>query len=1060
MNKNILKNIFLTLGGIFLLIYILFLLVPFMLIPILDNTSYKVSEEIKKTTGLSADFDKFRIVTTPKLTVGIKLNGAKIFEPDGSIFLQASNFQIKASLIPLLVKKIELDLIKADDITLNLKVKPDGNFTILDNFASDNKNVSDNNQTKLTIPFDLKLSNKMPDIRIKSHNITFIDQKTDKKYVFKGSNSNITDFVFNKKIKIESEGKIVLDGFQALDYELEIFNHIMPETEFSDFLLSLNSPNNNNNQTEINNFNIIKCFEFIKDKKISLETDANLNIKGNLQNPEILGEVSLEKISMLLNGKLLPQSNIELEFKKNGVEIESDIYTNENENTKLEGIISSKKLNLKCKSNACLDNIFEIIKQFLNAFNINEYNALKISGKLDADFDINSDYKKINSNGKLKLSSGSVKWTVYDVKIDNLIADILLNNNTVLINKLGFSAFSVPFNIKGKITNDAKLDINVLTEKLSIKNLLISLGQLAILNDNQIYSGLVSINVKIKGELLSPFVDAKVDVLNLKLKNIPSDILLSLNPLNITVNTNKKGYSGNFKANNFKLDNPAFQFFIQNANGTIDENEIKLQKTKANFGKNEFYLQGAVSDYLKEKILLNFTSEGKLNANLTGYINPYKMLLGLNFSVLDNSELIIPNFDKSKVLVNGSTSIQGSLINPILKGRFICSNISIPEIPLKMTDSIFSLDGVILNGSATVKELVSGGISANDVSFDFKLLGDNFYLNNLKGSTFGGEFSGSVIYNLKNTFCKLILKGASLNALKAIEGAMGIKNALTGTLSFNADLNVKGIEYIDMMKSLTGKADFEVKNGVLANLGGLKTLLYAQNIVNNVILKQAADKVSTLAIVQQTSEFNYIKGDLAFSGGFAKFNNILMQGPKMAYYITGKYNLISYSTDAVVLGRISSDVVSVLGNIGNLATSKIVSILPGLGNLTSSIAKMMNESPKNVDISKIPSLSSENASSKEFKAVFKGDVNSKNPVKSFKWLNDVDTSKIEENQSTSNPSLVKENIKQNIDTAVDNVKSNFNTTIQTGKENFNNAKEQAKQLFNSFLNGNNTDSKQ
>ena len=65
----------------------------------------------------------------------------------------------------------------------------------------------------------------------------------------------------------------------------------------------------------------------------------------------------------------------------------------------------------------------------------------------------------------------------------------------------------------------------------------------------------------------------------------------------------------------------------------------------------------------------------------------------------------------------------------------------------------------------------------------------------------------------------------------------------------------------------------------------------AKNIVNNVILKQAADKVSSLDTIQQTSEFNYIKGDLSFSGGYANLDKILMQGPKMAYYITGKFNL-------------------------------------------------------------------------------------------------------------------------------------------------------------------------
>ena len=179
-----------------------------------------------------------------------------------------------------------------------------------------------------------------------------------------------------------------------------------------------------------------------------------------------------------------------------------------------------------------------------------------------------------------------------------------------------------------------------------------------------------------------------------------------------------------------------------------------------------------------------------------------------------------------------------------------------------------------------------------------------------------------------------------------------------------------------------------------------------------------------------------------------------MQGPKMAYYITGKFNLISADTDAIILGRLSGDVVSVLGNIGDLATNTISSLIPGLGSLTSSLAKLMNESPKNVDTSKIPVLSSQSETTKDFKAVFDANANSSSPVKSFKWLNDVDTSSIDVQNSSSGKNIqdVKENIKQNVDNTINEVKTNLSNSSNLSKENLDNAKEQAKQLFNSLLN--------
>lgn len=1063
MNKNILKKTLIVLLGIIAGVYILFLALPLFLIPVLDMASSKTAVEIEKLTGFRAEFTKFRIVTTPKLTVGVKLQNAKIYEPNGDLFLDSSNLQIKTSILPLLLKKIELDLISADDINLNIKLNPDGTIFVADYFKqqeTETKTEDFTNKQPVLLPFGLKLSNNLPDIRVKKHNISFIDIKTGKIYALTGSNSNITDFVLNKKIKVESEGKIVLDGFETFNYEIDVFNRLMPDIDINELVFASSSDIEKKENNQDINFNILEFFKQIKNKQIKSELDVELDISGNFEKPVLVGEVSLDKISMLLNGKMLPESNVELEFNKDGLEIESNFYTAENENTIVDGLITHKKLDLTCKSNAGLKNIFEITKEILSAVGISDFDTLNVAGKLDTDFKIESDYKKIISNGSVKLLSGALKWGLYDVKIDNIGADISLDNNTVLINKLGFSTFSVPLTITGKITPDAKMNINVSTTKLILKSLLVSLGQGAILKENPIYSGFVSVNANVSGALTSPSISGKVDVSSLKLKNVPSDITLSFNPLNINLESTKTGFKGSARAQNIKLTNPAFVASAASMDAALDENSITINPAKAYFGKNEFNLSGTITDYLKEKILLDFLTEGKLNAALKGFINPYNMTLGLDISVLNNSEVIIPGFDKSKVIVNGSVQLHDSLLNPILSGKFDCPSISIPEIPVSMKNSVFNLNGVILNGSASVEEFVSGGIKASNITSDFQLKGNDFYLNNLKGSAFDGKFDGNIAYNLQSTLCKVILNGASMNALKAIEGAAGIKNALTGTLSFNSNINFKGVDYNDMMKSLKGGADFQINNGVLANLGGLKTLLNAQNIVNNVILKQTVEKVSTLAVVQQTSEFNYIKGDLTFSGGYANLDNITMQGPKMAYYITGRFNLISGSIDAVVLGRLSGDVVNVLGNLGTLASNSISSLIPGFGSLTASIAKMLNESPKNVDISKIPSLSAQADTQKEFKAVYQGTSESSSAVKSFKWINDADTSSVEQTQTTTTTvSDVKENIKQNVDSAVNTVKTNITTGASSGKEVLNTtkeqAKEQAKELINSLFNRSN-----
>ena len=90
------------------------------------------------------------------------------------------------------------------------------------------------------MPFGFVLSNNLPDIKILKHNIKFIDIKTNKAYFLEGKETKVSDFVFNKKIKVETEGKIVLDNFESLDYEIKIFNRLMPDMNFNDAVFAGN----------------------------------------------------------------------------------------------------------------------------------------------------------------------------------------------------------------------------------------------------------------------------------------------------------------------------------------------------------------------------------------------------------------------------------------------------------------------------------------------------------------------------------------------------------------------------------------------------------------------------------------------------------------------------------------------------------------------------------------------------------------------------------------------------------------------------------------------------
>ena len=130
------------------------------------------------------------------------------------------------------------------------------------------------------------------------------------------------------------------------------------------------------------------------------------------------------------------------------------------------------------------------------------------------------------------------------------------------------------------------------------------------------------------------------------------------------------------------------------------------------------------------------------------------------------------------------------------------------------TSSASDIGVVIQNGKGSIAKFKSGNLTASDLSGDFSLKNNIFYLKGLKGSAYNGKINGEVSVNLINGKTDVDFHGSGLNAENAIYGAAGLKNALSGTLSFNAKLSLNGYaqNQNDMMKSLSGNTDFKIIN--------------------------------------------------------------------------------------------------------------------------------------------------------------------------------------------------------------------------------------------------------
>ena len=1037
MNIKLLSKIGIILGSILAGTYLLFLLLPFVLNFAIDKFTPQIVGEINKLTGLSAGMEEVRIVTTPKLTAGLKVKKFELYTPQKEPVFVADNFEVKMSLIPVLAKNIRIDLVKLNNADITLKFNKEGELDFLKYFPEQAEKQEETvNTESQEMPF--RLSNHLPDIRIGGYKVTITDGKEN--YILSGGETNITDFVFNKSVKIKGEGKFVLKDREQFKFDIKLFNKIMPDVDLNEFVF--NPQNNEETKKDAEPVDIMAIMRGLYEHKITANAVVDLKTAPDT----IDGTAKIDNVSLIG----LPPSNADLNFKGNTIDLDTKIYTAQNEISTLKGKITTGKkpyLDMNFKSDLEIVNVLNIVKKIAIIFNVKDLQTLTANGKLNADFNIKSDTKTVKSSGYLKVPTAKLYYGLYKIGIDNINADISLANNNVNIKNIGFSILSQPLRLFGTVTEDAVSDLHLTANKLNLKGLIVAAGQAALLKENPVTSGTVSMDVIVKGKLdkINPVV--KIDIDNVDLKNIPTDLRLKAPSTKVNITSDGKTFGGTAVSTNVSLINPIATASAPSLKANIKEDVIEITQTPVTIEKIKTVVSGKITNYLTEKIGLDFVTTGDIKSTLKGDMNIVKQTLNLVYATTDTSTIVIPLFDKSKMSFTGKLNITDSMMNPVVSGSANVPSIVIPEIPVEMKNMDIKLHGTILHGSGTVSEFASGGIKAQNCSADIELKGNDFYLKNLKGTAFDGKINGNIVYNLANAKTAVEFHGSDLNAEKAVEGAAGIKKALTGTLGFNTKLTLTVLDYNEMIKSMKGNLDFNIKKGAFGTIGRFENLLNADNIVTNALLKNTISSVSKATGLATTGEFDSIDGNMTFSNGWADLKSIKSAGKSLCYYVVGKFNLLNFSTNVNILGRLDAPMVSKLGILGELSADKI------LGTKIALIVKLFTTNPNGEKVSEIPALTNGSTNYKDFKVVFNGGLESASSVKSFKWLSNPDMSEIEQKTIKESLSDIKSSVGTDVQSTVNNVNDMINNNkkmIKDTKDSLKNTAEEYKNLFKSL----------
>ncbi len=630
---------------------------------IVDLNKYKdtVSSEIEKQTGfkVSCEDISFKKSYTPYFK--IHLYHTLVLYPDNEVFLKLREADLKVKIVPLLFKKI---IIKDAVLT-----RPIINITLYKDFSTSLEKYFNPDKTISTNGF--KMDNIISDTICKRYKLKINDESINKLFYLEGDELLLKDVKLNEKVHFILKGSLFEGEKKYLNYDLDINSSLKQE---------------------------IKQFNFSPFKEI-----YNYDVKGNIfghldidKNSILKGNLKLEDFSLNVENNILSNNSANFIFKGEDVEFESILHTSKKDEAKVKGKFNyGKKKYIDLSANAKninLEKLFKVISVITESINIpNEYKDIKIKGKLNADFSINSDFKKLKSKGIAQIIDAEIYHNSLPYRIDNINSSINFDNNKIIIEKAQAYVNSTPINVEGVVNEDVSVDIKAYSDNLDLKTI-IDLFMDKKLVPFSYVKGKLSFVSDIKGILNKSFnINSQINLNDFSAIDKNTKLPVYANNIQININNNKDKYSGEILCSNLKTIVNKKPILSKELKVKFDNNNIVIPQNEIMLVSSPVHISGNIRDYMKSPIgQIKF--EGNISSNNLGtligeYINePYKAVGYINTKG-------IISFVKDSIKIN--TSLKANKDNYI-------SYLVIKEILNKPT--ILNIDAEIKDKEIIIKD--------------------------------------------------------------------------------------------------------------------------------------------------------------------------------------------------------------------------------------------------------------------------------------------------------------------------------------------------------------------
>ena len=644
MNKYI-KGFVIFLSIVIVGFYLSFL---FILPKAVDLNQYKplIVQAAKEQANLDVDCSCIKLITTPTLAVGVKIDDINVKLPDKTILFSSKSVKTNISLPSLLLLTVKISNLDIEKPFVNLEIANDENYKIVKHIESiinaDKQRRFGKVKTTKTEPVYLSwIRIKIPSIKLKNYKVLVNDLKTGH-YLNLTGEEIVLGYFNGKRAKIKGVADLFSDDNKNIALTFDV-NTFLPEFE-----KSIDEEDDEAVRIEVPFVNPVTAF-----RKYDLKTKLDTKLRINNKKGQItsFGYLNIDDLTFNVEKIKVPASYMHIKTFGDNVSIDSDINITKNANINLLGKIkygNHPRMDMNIKTGKIYFNeLLDFTTSLLNSLGIkHDLDIYSVNGYVEANSYIKTNFKRLKSNGSITVKDGALFIKNVGKVLTQVNINVLLDGNILDIKKSGLNIGDAKVFVDGSIDNSSNLDVKINTDAVSLPLIFKAFAPEEIRKSYDLKSGNTLLNVYLKGKLKEAVADAEFILKDFNLTDRAGEFVLTNKNLDTKLLASAKTLSVGVENSDFSVYLPKTKssITVPKTEISIAENNLSVKEGKILFNNNSSVnYKGELTDYLNQKNL-SFNVEGVLNTSdiikilgkdFERYFN-YKGQIPLNLSFVGN----------------------------------------------------------------------------------------------------------------------------------------------------------------------------------------------------------------------------------------------------------------------------------------------------------------------------------------------------------------------------------------------------------------------------------------